>query len=1106
MGRSGRLLSLAAKRHIDRVCLDFEASWKGPVPPRIANLLNGVDEPERSELLRELLLLDLDYRTRRGEPPSVDAYRQVFPHDSGVIEEVFRTSTQPSVDGIRYFGDYELLEEIGRGGMGVVYRARQLTLKRIVAVKMILSGHLASAAEVDRFRCEAELAASLQHPNIVAVHEVGEHEGLHYFSMDCVEGVSLAQVADESAMSPQQAAGYVRTIAEAVDYAHRHGVLHRDLKPSNVLVDRFGRLRITDFGLAKFVEGGADLSASGQFVGTPGYMPPELARNTRGKSGPSGDVYGLGAVLYALLTGRPPFRAETVADTLLDVLHAAPVAPRRLNPRTPRDLETVCMKCLEKAPHDRYASAQAVAEDLQRFLEGRTIQARPAGWLQRSWRWCRRNRAVSLSAALVLATLFTAVVISSYFAVQSASHAREATERLWESYLARAQAGRWSGQPGQRFDSLEALAAAAAIRPSRELRHEVIACMTLTDLRLTRQWTVPPGLIAMCDPRAERYVLSTEGSDFVLRSMADNCELAVLPYPGGRAIQCLFSPDGQRLAVLYVIGDRRSCCVWELEDRKVIWTNPVQPKFWLPAFTPDSRSIAVIDQDGEFRLFEIESGKLLSSFSCDIPPDLLALSPAGRLVAVARWEQPLVQVVDLTTSQIVHRLDHPRGVYQICWDDTGGRLAVACGDFCVHVWNLASGRQHRVLRGHFAEVISTSFHPHEDLIASRSWDGTVRLWNASTGRQLLSFQGGSRWLSFSQDGRSLISRGYDRLEIREVARPACRNLYEWGSDDAKGPWEVRFHRQGRWLASASDDGARLWDAATGRELAHLPLGSTKSAIFHPDKPCLITSGKSGLRRWPLAFDQEANRLRLGPPSLMEGPTEHPSPRACLSADGSLLAVHRVDEIALHRLDRTSTVLSLGVAGAAASALSPDARWLAVAPPDTMEVQVWSTNTGKRIEVLSVDSGTASLAFSPDGRWLVTGADRQYQLWDVSTWRADRRIERDGEGVVGPLAFSPDGRILAVAATRYDVDLIEMTTLARLATLKASDSLHLAWLCFSPDGSQLACAGENHMIQLWNLRDIRRELVTLGLDWELRECPPDKPAAANEPPTVEILQE
>jgi serine/threonine protein kinase len=321
------------------------------------------------------------------------------------------------------FGDYEVIEEIGRGGMGLVYKARQKSLNRLVALKMMLGGQFATAQARARFKVEAESTAQLQHPHIVVIHEVGEHEGLPYLVMDYVEGRGLDELAREKPLPARSAAGYVAAIADAIAYAHDKGILHRDLKPSNVLIDDKEEVRITDFGLAKRLSSQSEivnrkseisLTLSGQALGSPNYMPPEQAAGQHQRIGPASDVYGMGATLYFLVTGRPPFVGDTITATTRQVMENDPVAPRLLNPRVPRDLETVILKCLEKDPVKRYASAQELLDELRRFLGDEPIRARPPSWMEKSWRWCRRKPA--LAGALAVVAVLT--VVSTFTAVR----------------------------------------------------------------------------------------------------------------------------------------------------------------------------------------------------------------------------------------------------------------------------------------------------------------------------------------------------------------------------------------------------------------------------------------------------------------------------------------------------------------------------------------------------------------------------------------------------------------------------------------------------------------------------------------------------------------
>ncbi len=435
-------LDLDLVRRIDAACRRFEADWRAGKGPVIDDYLSEFPEAGRPTLRNELEALDRELRGACGQetepdrtrlpavakppiiepagPPtspipglavsSVDEQATVTPGEDATVDLGSSASSptdraEPAL--VRYFGDYEITRELARGGMGVVFLARQMSLNRPVALKMILAGQLADDTDVKRFYTEAEAAANLDHPGIVPIYEVGQHEGQHYFSMGFVEGQSLAQRLADGPLPPREAAALLARVAEAIAYAHGRGVIHRDLKPGNILLDRNGNPRVTDFGLAKKLEGGSALTASGQIMGTPSYMPPEQAGANRGEVGPAADVYALGATLYAMIVGRPPFQAASAMDTVIQVINDDPVPPRRLNPALDRDIETICLRCLEKEPARRYASASALGEDLRRYLAGEPILARPVGRAERAWRWCRRNPAVAgLVASLAAALLF----------------------------------------------------------------------------------------------------------------------------------------------------------------------------------------------------------------------------------------------------------------------------------------------------------------------------------------------------------------------------------------------------------------------------------------------------------------------------------------------------------------------------------------------------------------------------------------------------------------------------------------------------------------------------------------------------------------------------
>lgn len=408
-------LSLSALERIDQVCLKFEAAWKKGEAPSVEQYLGDTSDKERSRLLQELLLLELDYRSAQGEPPSLDGCRARFPEHSELITDVFRwleasaaekEETDREVVTLdaqetppHEFGDYELLELIGEGGMGVVYRARQKSADRIVALKLIRPGRLAAVfpdrrrEAIQRFRTEALAAARLEHDHIVTVYDVGQVDGQPFFSMRYVQGQSLDQVLRDGPFDGREAAALLEPVARAVHYAHQRHIVHRDLKPRNILLDADGRPYVVDFGLATSLEAPQEEPLSDTLIGTPAYMSPEQA--SRQTVGPASDVFSLGITLYEMLTGRSPFRQENLPDTLEMVRNREPPLPREVNRWIPRGLQLICLKCLAKAPSDRYASAAELADDLRRFAQGEALRVRPPSLVRRFWSWPRRRPALA---------------------------------------------------------------------------------------------------------------------------------------------------------------------------------------------------------------------------------------------------------------------------------------------------------------------------------------------------------------------------------------------------------------------------------------------------------------------------------------------------------------------------------------------------------------------------------------------------------------------------------------------------------------------------------------------------------------------------------------
>jgi hypothetical protein len=650
--------------------------------------------------------------------------------------------------------------------MGVVYEARQISLNRTVALKMILAGRLASEADVRRFHLEAEAAANLDHPGIVPIFEVGQHEGQHYFSMGFVEGQGLAQKVAAGLPPPREAAALVREVAEAVRYAHDRGVIHRDLKPQNILLDAHGRPKVTDFGLAKRLQVDGDLTACGQVMGTPGYMPPEQAEG-RPDIGPPADVYSLGAVLYHLLTGRPPFQAASAADTLLQVIGREPVPPRQLNAGVPRDLETICLKCLEKSPARRYTSAADLGEDLRRYLAGEPILARPVGPVARLVKWVHRAPVVAGLLAAVLAALIVGIAASSHFAIKAAARARDAEH---QTTLAREERGRAERQT--EIARAESLA-------SR--RHLHAARMNL----LERDW---------------------ENGDL---GLAFDLLAAEQPDRTG--------PPDLRGFEWYFWRSRLPANRLTLKGHSGIVTSV--------AYSPDGALIASSDGEnlrpdvpGVVKLWDAATGREVRTLSGhERFVYMVRFSPDGRWLVSASADAT-VRVWDTATGRTLHTLRGHRGaVYGVVFSPDGRRLASAGDDATVRVWDPETERELRALTGHNGRVHCIAFRPDGQRLASGGSDRTVRIWDPG-GTQLGVLSGHSAailTIDYSPDGRRLATGGEDRT-VRiwdEAKRRELHCLRGHGSTVTA----VRFSPDGLRLAStAYDQVVRIWDPESGR--------------------------------------------------------------------------------------------------------------------------------------------------------------------------------------------------------------------------------------------------------------------------------------------------
>ena len=943
---------------------------------------------------------------------------------------------------------------LGRGGMGIVYQARQTKADRLVALKMILSSKHASARDLVRFQIEAESVARLQHPHIVQIHEIGDYEGNPFFSLEYCDGGNLGSRLKKQLPSPSEAARLLETLAQAMHYAHLRGVVHRDLKPVNILLDSAGQPKIADFGLAKRTDSDSDFSQSGAILGTPSYMAPEQAAGKVRDTGPAADVYALGAILYELLTGKPPFQGQSSIETIQKVLNEEPARPSRLKHGVPRDLETICLKCLQKEPASRYASAGDLADELNRFLEDRPIQARPAGVVEKLWRWCRRSPARATLIAAVCLLLLGVVIVSSLLAYREHQAKREVAE--YNQSLLREQKEKDAALKS-------ALSGAARLALDR-------------GLMLCEQGDVPRGMLTF----AKALSIAIEAGDTDLESVARFNVSAweremwrlqsILQAPEGtRYGRVVFNPRNQQMAVGLT---NKTVQIWDTADagkERILHSLSHDGIVWDLQFSSDGK-LLLTRTDQKIYLWNVAEGTPACPTITHKSRILTAiLSPDSSFVVTGAEDKTVRFWNAKTGSQEGESIYHKFALSIVAIDAEGKRVLTA-GAGRIQIFDVAG----RALSGreltHKGYVKSATFSPDGLRVLTGTHDKKVHCWDVNDRTEVfpaLSFDDPVEEVLFSPDGNTIAVRtslGAVHLRQSQTGAPLGGVLPHPGNVNS-----IAFSQNGNQFLTAGDNGiVRIWETNPDGLVAaflHHPHQSkfpSGNCAFSADGRMVVTVDATTVRLW-----QAPKRSRRGAPILHPGGAHV----VAFSNDGQLVLTGGADGNAVVRKvnedGKSDRILKNG-AGIAAVSFSANDEF-AVTVDFNGVTRSWEVNSGlvkKETKLPIGELHLLAVAIGPDTTTIFTGdLERTSRLWNAKTGHPLGQPLMHERSVYA-VAISRDGRLAFTADDKGSVRLWDVATGTELNSHwgQAADVKAIAT---SPDGRFVITGSADKTARIWD---------------------------------------
>lgn len=1039
---------------------------------------------------------------------------------SGVVSP---TIDGPKVgDSVRYFGDYELLEEIARGGMGVVFKARQTNLNRIVALKMILSGQFAGEDDVQRFHTEAEAAAQLDHPGIVPIFEIGEHAGQHYFSMGYIAGESLAPRVAGGPLQAREAAELVGKICEAMAYAHDRGVIHRDLKPANILIDSTGQPKVTDFGLAKRTEADSGLTGTGQILGTPSYMPPEQASGKIEEVGPLADVYSLGAILYSTLTGRPPFQSASPMDTLLQVLEKDPVPPKQLNPAIDEDLQTICLKCLEKQPERRYGSAQDLLDELNRYLAGEPIVARPIGRSERAWRWCKRKPALAGLFAVAASLLLVLSIGGPTIAFQQAEFAKQQVDLKSAAESARDQAE----NRRQEAEAARTDAEQAKLEVERE-QERVASLLYATRISLAHRELLDSNanraqqLLNECPPESRNWEWR------YLDELTRPEDMSIFAHGIPASVE--FMPSGTQLLTRGLSDSKVN--FWDVESGLEV-NSQVVPGMKSATAPLDDEHLLVVQ--GPVVAYAGVDRKVEFYGDFGVAATAGSMFAEGKRVAAAFADGTVVlykrpeSVESQAKGEEIFRTPKKVPSDRPHVFSPSARLVVGTDGLLVQVWDVKTGELRFDVKGHGMVIEAVAFDPGGKLLVTVDRAGRIILTDVATGRRLQllhAHQGGVKCVAFDAEGQRIATGSMDRTcKIFDV-KTGSELLTVRGHTATV--LDVAFDPSGEKLATAAMDGTvRIWSIANrlnpAPEVASLMKDQAISHMGHAPglESRIYYSNPTPL--YDVLFSPDgrfvaSSSFRLG------NSAGKPFIKVWSLVDSSLHASFPVPGGFLHTLAYSADSKYLIVAsGGAGDAVAPGsvAIWdletkeeyktidgiacMLTRPAlnkanDILAVAYGNSNYGKirsysfpELELLQEKDVTnerlSAISFSASGDELLSSSTPggRVSIWNARTGEDLGGFTAHGSGVFQIAISSKDH--LATANTDSTIGIWDWRQKKQLAELKGH-AVYAVDVDFNPDGTRLVSSSEDETVKVWDLENyvelmsFRDHLApALGADW------------------------